>query len=434
MALSGLWLLVLLGVSLAASFFFSGSETGLITADPLRVRYLGTEGRWGARQLDRLLAEREQSLIAILIGNNVALVVATVATVGLLQHAFLALAWPSEQATRAARFATPFVLTPIILFGCEILPKSIFRARPIVLTAAAAPILAAFRWLVSPIASGLAWSAHALARGLQHGPVERQPLVTREEMVRLFLQGEAGGAIDAQERKMIEGIIDFGQTTVAEVMVPRPQVMMARSTATCGELYDLIAQEGHSRIPIYADRVDDIVGIVHVRDLLAEAYEATAPITGLCRDALSVPESMRLDDLLRELRQTRRSVAIVIDEHGGTAGLVTVEDLIEEIVGEIRDEYDEHEAPEYRRLPDGSVLVTGGMRLDDARDGLGWDLPDTAVVETVGGFLVQLQGRIPRVGEMIVYGNLQFHVVAATDRAVQRVRVRRRPGAEVPRL
>lgn len=417
-------LLALLCVSLVASFVFSGSETGLISINPLRLRHAVEAGNRGARLLSRLVDRREQTMVAVLIGNNLALVVATVASVTLLERGLLQVAWLAPRADRVAQFLTPLVLTPIILFGCEILPKSIFRVRPIALTRLTAPILEGFRWVSAPVGFLVTRLMRVIVRGMTGDPGEDGPLVSREELIRLFALGEAGGSLEADEHEMIQGIIDLGHRSANAVMVPRTQVKMAKNTATCAELYDMIEQEGHSRIPVYADRVDTVVGMIYARDLLAGQYEESAPITDIIRPVLHVPESMRLDDLLREMRTQHRSVVIVVDEHGGMAGILTLEDVIEEIVGEIRDEYDADEAPEFRRLPDGSYLVAATMSLEDVNDELQLRLPDTGVVETLGGFLVHLQGRIPRAGEMIVAAGVQFHVVAATDRAVQRVRVR----------
>ncbi len=423
-------LVVLLLGSLAASFLFSGSETGLISINPLRLRHLVEEGQRGTRLLARLLDHREQTLVAVLIGNNLALVLATVASVSLLERGLMRMDWAGGQPQRLAQLLTPFLLTPVILFGCEILPKSLFRMRPIRLTRYMAPLLAGFRFLSAPVGHVLVVATRAIVRGVAGADAETQPLVSREELLRLFAQGEAGGSLEADEHDMIQGIIDLGYRSAGEVMLPRPQVKMAKATATCGELYDVIEREGHSRIPIYADHVDTVVGMVYARDLLGGAYEESVPITDIIRPVLHVPDSMRLDDLLREMRMKQRTVVIVVDEHGGMAGLLTLEDLIEEIVGEIHDEYDGEQAPEFRRLPDGSYLIAATMNLDKANAELQLALPDPGVVETVGGFLVHLQGRIPAVGETIVTPQVQFTVVAATERAVQRVRVRRLPNPE----
>jgi len=424
MVLSLTWVLMLFVLALAVSFVCSGSETGFISANPIRVRTLAEERQFGARALRRLLERREQTLATVLIGNNLALVLATMTGLSLLERVLVRAGWPATEADRTAGLLTPLLLTPIILFGCEILPKSIFRARPIRMTRFVAPFLVGVEVIAAPVSAAFGRLTRALVRAVSGREAEPHSLVTREEMRRLFAQGVKSGSIEADEREMIQGIIDLGQTIASEVMIPRMQLRMARKTATCGELYDLISQEGHSRVPIYEERVDNVIGVVHVRDLLGGAYEQSAPITPVIRPVLHVPDSMPLDEVFRKLRGEQRTVAMVVDEHGGTAGMVTLEDVLEEIVGEIRDEYDEDETPSYRRLQDESWLVAGNLPIHEAQEALHLDIPDTGVVETIGGFLIHRLGRIPKTGETIHVGRMHFQVVAATHRAIERVRIR----------
>lgn len=252
-----------------------------------------------------------------------------------------------------------------------------------------------------------------------------------EEEVEAFIDiGTHEGILEPSDRDLVWGVVDFRDTQVRSVMTPRVDIVAAPVESSLDDLADLFATSAHSRIPLFRGSVDQVVGVLHIRDLLSalRAPEPRPLASTLTQPPLLVPETKLLGDLLEELRERRQQLAIVINEWGGTEGIVTVEDLIEEIVGEISDEHDEGE-PERRLLDDGSVLLDGRAELDSLDDFFGFRSTETQI-ETVGGYVTMLFGRVPDDGESISHEGLTFEVERADDRRILSVRVRRDLEAE----
>jgi putative hemolysin len=236
---------------------------------------------------------------------------------------------------------------------------------------------------------------------------------------------EVEGSISEEEgRELLQSIVDFTETVVREVMTPRPDIIAVRVDATLQDLRTLFREEQYSRMPVYRDSLDNIVGIVFVKDLVALPPGAEPPMTTLMRTAHFVPESKRVSELLKEMQRRQTQMAIVVDEYGGTAGLVSVEDLLEEIVGEIRDEYDV-ESETVTDEGNGSFVFSGKVSVDEVRDRLNVDI-EREGFETVGGYLLSHLGRMPYVGEMFEVGDLAFEVLEVERRRITKVRARRR--------
>jgi len=237
-------------------------------------------------------------------------------------------------------------------------------------------------------------------------------------------ESAAESAISEEEgRELLQSIVDFTETVVREVMTPRPDIIAIRAAATLADLRVLFREEQYSRIPVYRDNLDNIVGILYVKDLVALPPDAEPPLTTLMRSASLVPESKRVSELLKEMQRRQVQMAVVVDEYGGTAGLVTVEDLLEEIVGEIRDEYDV-ESETVTDEGDGTFVFSGKVSVDEVRDRLGVEI-EREGFETVGGFLLSQLGRMPYVAERIEVGELLFEVLEVERRRITKVRVRR---------
>ena len=233
---------------------------------------------------------------------------------------------------------------------------------------------------------------------------------------------------EAEGRELLQSIVDFTETIVREVMTPRPDIIAIRVVATLGDLRVLFREEQYSRIPVYRDNLDNIVGVVFVKDLVALPPGAEPPLTTLMRSAYFVPESKRVSELLKEMQRRQAQMAIVVDEYGGTAGLVTVEDLLEEIVGEIRDEYDV-ESETVTDEGSGTFVFSGKVSVDEVRDRLGVEI-EREGFETVGGFLLSHLGRMPYVGELLEVDDLVFEVLEVERRRITKMRVRRRVAAD----
>jgi CBS domain containing-hemolysin-like protein len=233
------------------------------------------------------------------------------------------------------------------------------------------------------------------------------------------------GVISQQEgRELLQSIVDFTETVVREVMTPRPDIVAVRGDATLQDLRELFREQQYSRMPVYRENLDNIVGIVFVKDLVALPPTAEPPITTLMRSAYFVPESKRVSELLKEMQRRQAQMAIVVDEYGGTAGLVTVEDLLEEIVGEIRDEYDV-ESETVVDEGDGTFVFSGKVSVDEVRDRLGIEV-EREGFETVGGYLLSHLGRMPYVGERFDVDGLEVEVLEVERRRIAKVRLRRR--------
>jgi CBS domain containing-hemolysin-like protein len=237
-----------------------------------------------------------------------------------------------------------------------------------------------------------------------------------------------GGISEQEGRELLQSIVDFTETVVREVMTPRPDIVAIRADATLPDLRVLFREEQYSRIPVYRDSLDNIVGIVFVKDLVALPPGAEPPLTTLMRSAYFVPESKRVSELLKEMQRRQAQLAVVVDEYGGTAGLVTVEDLLEEIVGEIRDEYDV-ESETVIDEGSGTFVFSGKVNVDEVHDRLGVEI-EREGFETVGGFLLSHLGRMPYVGETIEVDRLVFEVLEVERRRITKVRARRRDASD----
>ncbi len=224
---------------------------------------------------------------------------------------------------------------------------------------------------------------------------------SEEKLESLTISSETG--FEEEEKRMIHGVVEMGETLVKEIMLPRPDMICVEESSTLEEIRDLVKKHGHSRIPIYKENIDHITGIVYVKDLflLANDPERTSRLSSLARKAFFVPESKKVDELLREFKRDKNHVAIVVDEYGGTAGLVTMEDILEEIVGEIQDEYDK-ELPPIQKLDEKTYRVDGKVSIKDLNDTLGTKIEEK-VFETVGGFIYDLVGSVPEQGRKIEY-------------------------------
>ena len=317
----------------------------------------------------------------------------------------------------------------IFILVCEhVIPMLIVRKNPErVLEVLLWPFDVATR-VVRPLTRSL---VHLLKERRERSTVAPPGITDEEpaETATAYLdKGEEQGLIEGDERKLLQSIVDFGDTLAREVMTPRPDVVAIRESATLEQLYALFREQEYSRIPVYKENLDNILGIVFVKDLLVlsdDTQRMGGPkgIHGLIRPATFVPETKRVTDLLKEFQRKQVQIAIVVDEYGGTAGLVTLEDLLEEIVGEIRDEYDVESEPIVEQA-DGSYVFSAKVNIAEVRDRLGVDIEPEGF-ETVGGFVLTRVGRVPAVGETFEIDGLEVEVLEAERRRIHKVRFRR---------
>ena len=402
-----IWLAV---ACLVVTMFFSAAEMAFIAANRLRLRHQAEEGDVTAAAYLESFRHPERLLSTAMMGVTIAHIIAASAVTFALLPRFGGWAWLIAAGT----------VTPVMLVFGEIIPKAVARewATDLILKAYR-PLIWMSRVLTPFVA--LANALVSLVLRLFGGPrVDTRQFVSREEL-KALLQLEPGeAAVSTQEAEMIDKIFDLGDTTVREVMVPLVDVVMLPDTATVADVVALIRQRGFSRIPISGQRETNVVGIVAAMDLLRRGGQAHG-VAEIMRPPTFVPETKRIDDLLREMQKGRTQLAIVVDEYGGATGLVTLEDIVEQIVGEIHDEHDRTPAT-VERLPDGSYWVAARTHIDELNEALDWTLPKHDY-ETVAGLVLATLHRIPRTGEEFQIPGYTITVLEADARRVGAVKI-----------
>lgn len=405
----------LLLVLIACSAFFSASETALFAANRVVLRQRRAQGDRRAVTASALLGQASELLTTLLAGNTLSNVgVSVVAT----SIAFTLIGRGGEW---AAFLATALVL----LIIAEIAPKTLAaRYADRLVLFVAGPISALMR-IFTPLIRVVSLVATALVRPFGGHITPRAPLVTQEQLRFLVQVGEEEGVIEQEEREMIHSVFEFGDTVVREVMRPRVDITAVPADATLNRALALMTERGHSRLPVYEGTVDHVLGVVYIRDLIPALRHGRLdqPVSELKRPPFFVPESKKVAELFKEMQQRKVSVAIVLDEYGGTAGLVTVEDLLEEIVGEIQDEYDLEEKP-IQLVDDRTVVVNARVHLDEVNELLGVRLPQDEV-DTVAGLVYSLFGRVPSPGETIALPGIELRVEKTLGQRITRVRIAR---------
>lgn len=374
------------------SAFFSASEAALISISRLRARTLADRKVRGAGNVLHLVEHRNRFLTSVLIGNTVALLAADSLATEIAIRAGL---------PRPAVFSTVVMSILLLLFG-ETIPKTVGSAEGDRWALRLAPLMLAAAWLMAPFASALLWLTGILLRPFGIRNVQRI-FVTEEDIRALVNVGAEQRVIEEEEREMIHSVIEFGDTIAREVMTPRTDIVAVSADSTARRALDIIIAEGHSRLPVYNESIDDIIGVIHDRELLialATGAIATTTLRSLLRSAVHVPESKRLAELLREMQRDKFSLAIVVDEYGGTAGLVTMEDLLEEIVGEIRDEHDTDEQEPIIVVSPEEAIVDARTNIEDVNAELHTNIPSEDF-ETIGGYTVGRFGRLASEGEEV---------------------------------
>lgn len=245
-----------------------------------------------------------------------------------------------------------------------------------------------------------------------------------QEILDVVSEGELHGAVDEQEKEMIESVIELGDTRVVEIITPRTEIVALPAEADLPAVLDMVRSKGHSRIPVYEGTIDTILGVLYAKDLLGRAEDEPFQLRSVMRKAFFIPESKLVRELLREFQKQKVHIAIVLDEYGGTAGLVTIEDILEELVGEIADEYETTAPSALKRIDDTTYEVDARMRIDELNDQLNVLLPDDRDYETVGGFVFSTMGKIPKVGECCQFDNIGIQVLAAEPQRITRLLVK----------
>ena len=385
---------------IALSAFFSSAETALVTVNKIRVRNLIEEGDKRATTLSRVIEDQGKMLSAILIGNNIVNISAS-SLATLLVTRWLA---GTGLAGVAAGISTG-VLTLIVLVFGEITPKTFATTNSEKIALAYARII--YTWMF--IATPLIFIMNNLSRGLmllmRIDPDNKSETYT-EEVIRTIVEvSHEDGEIETEEREMINNVFDFGDATARDIMVPKVDMSFLNVNATYQETLEVYKEHKYTRYPVYEETTDNVIGMINVKDLLIYEDKDNFDARNVLRSVLYTHEHKNTSDLLLEMRKSSTNLAIVLDEYGVTAGMVTVEDLLEEIVGDIRDEYDDDEEELIRQISENEYVVAGAMSLDDLNDHLELDEKDLSLesedFDSIGGIIIELLDHLPEVGEEV---------------------------------
>lgn len=429
--------LVIVFIFILINAFFSATEMAVITVNDNKIRKMAEDGSKPARKILRFIDNPGRFLAVIQVGVTLA---------GFLSSAFasdkfssrLAYALDPDGSLPFLKTLSMVVVTMILSYFSlvmgELAPKRIAQKYPERVAFAAVKIVRGFDILLSPFVKLLTFSTNIILKMFGIDPNANDKNVTEEEIRMMVDVGSESGSIEDNEKEMIENIFEFNDKEVSEIMTHRTKIVSLPLEATYEEVIDIATHEKYTRIPVYRDTIDDIVGILHIKDLLGYSLHDHSKepfsLKALLRPPLLVPETKNLSSLFKEMQKGRMQLAVIVDEYGGTSGIVSIEDMLEEIVGNIVDEFDEEEQ-QVQHLENGDMMVSGDTTLSDLEDILEIDLPDEDY-DTIAGFVIHLLDRIPEEDEKpeVSYGNLVISVASIEDNWISKVRIHVLPQLE----
>ncbi len=396
-------------IFLAMEGFFSGSEMAIINCDKLKIKSQAADGIRGAVMVEKMLEKPEWLLGTTLIGTNLAEVGNVVLVTLLMISSF----------PQKGEFYAVLLISPVILLWGEILPKTIFRQkadflapRVIYILWFAARLFTPILWIITVVPRLLPWTSQKV--------FDVNGILDRDDLRSLLQMPQNGSDILAEERKMVDRLIELSGKKVQEVMIPLIDVVAVPETATWKEVVRLVVEKGHSRLPVFRERIVQVIGVLHHFDLLLTP-DRSGGIPSIIRPAFYVPETKQVFELFLYMKKSGNSIAIALDEYGGTTGIITLEDILEEIVGEIDDEYDAKRFM-YKKISPSCYIFDARIEIDHLNEKLPFKLPEEDY-ETLGGFLMSKMGQIPQESDTFRYKNFVFTVEKATSRSVQKVRL-----------
>ena len=405
--------LIIVFICILVEAFFSGCEIGMIAINRFKMEQRSEEGSSSARMILELLGKPERLFATTSLGTNVAVVCSSAVFTGFMITHF----------GEWGDFAAMAVISPFILFGGEIIPKVIFQSRPDSMMQFFIHPLNLICRILSPIITLFSAIYNFFLRMILRGAhqVNLTP-ISREQIRHISHPDFLSSELDIDEKKMIHRIFNFGETRVEQIMVPLIQTFAISHAATVREANQIANETGFSRLPVFHDRMFNLIGILNTFDLLTVPQD-DSPITDLIRPAYYVPPNKKLDDLLKELQQRGLHIAIVVDEYGGCIGIITIEDIVEEIVGEIEDEYDEPHK-KYEIYDEGGYLIEGDKEIGAVNEELELDLPE-GDYETLAGLMIENLGKIPVAGDQITINGFRLTVKEASKRKINSIILRK---------
>lgn len=430
--------LLLLVVLILINAFFAGSEIAIVSANDARIKMLADDGNKKARQLLKLLEKPSNFLAAIQIGVTLAgLLSSAAASESFADRITASLAYTGVSTTVIKTISIALITIVLsfftLVFG-ELVPKRIAMKNPEKISLRIVGVIVGIENIFKPFIFLLSHSTNAVGKLFGVDPNDNERTNVTEEEIRMMVDvGEESGAIEETEKEMINNVFEFNDRTASDVMTHRTDIYAVEDTSSIDDIVKVAMEEGFSRIPVFKEDLDDIVGIIYVKDLLkfvGTAVDKEFSICDLMRPPLIVPKTKRCQDLFLELTEKKQHMAVVIDEYGGTAGLVTMEDVLEAIVGSIQDEYD-NEAEEYAVIDDSTYTIDGTADLDEVDELLETKLPE-GEYDTLAGLIIDRIGRIPNEEEhpTVDIGDFIFTVEKVDDRRIEQVRAVRKEQPE----
>lgn len=421
--------LVLIALFTLVAGIFAASETALLSARKSHIKDLVDRGSRLAKRVQQFQRSPETIIATVKVGFITSLCLASVLA-GLYALKDVAPFFASSENLFLAAFHSEIaVVLVIVVFALlaitigELVPKSLTLRWPERVAMGVAVPLQFLSFVFSPAIWFVRVFSNILLKPFKDQTSFSESRISEEEFRLLLDEGKKSGVIDRTEHELISSVFEFTDTTAKEVMVPRPDIVAVDINAAREKILQIVLEEGYSRLPVYKGNIDNIVGIVYTKDLISLLEHRDLIILhDVIRPAYFVPENKKISVLMREMQEHKLHMAIVIDEFGGTEGIITMEDIIEEIVGEIHDEYDEV-VREIETSPDGSALVNGRITIGDFNEQFGGGLPEDVDYDTLSGFLCKVTGHIPEQNEEIVHGNLHFTIVKKTHRRIRQVKV-----------
>lgn len=405
-------------ILLMLSAFFSSAETALTTVSKIRLRALADEGKRNAIILIKILDNPSKMLSAILIGNNIVNIAVSALTTILAQNL-----WGNY----AVSLATAVLTVLVLIFG-EITPKTMATLKAESLALKYAPVIYVLTIILTPVIFIINILAGGVMRIFRIDPNAKKDMITETELRTIVDVSHEEGVIESDEREMIKNVFDFGDNRARDIMIPRIDMSMVSIDCTYDELISTFKEDKYTRFPVYSESTENIVGIINVKDILLYKSGEDFDMKNYLRQPYFTYENKNLSDLMLEMKKASVNITIVLDEYGAATGMITLEDLIEEIVGEIRDEYDYDEEDDIKALNDNEYLVEGHMNLDDFNDDLGTNL-ESSDFDSIGGFIMEKLDRLATEGDIVEVDNIILKVEKMDKNRIETIHVYFKPKA-----
>nr|WP_269205716.1 hemolysin family protein [Clostridium botulinum] len=399
-------LLILIGLSA----LFSASETALTSLSKIRIRQMKEEGIKRAEIVDKLVDNTNKMLSAILVGNNVVNIGASALATSIAINQF---------GEKGVTIST-VVMTIVVLIFAEITPKSLASSNPEKVSLGVAKYIEFITVVLNPIAVVFTYITKGILKIFGVNADTSKPFITEEELKTMLDVSHEEGVLEITERKMIYNVFEFGDSQVKDVMIPRADIVALDINSSYDEIVETFKMQQFSRIPIYEEEIDNVIGILHVKNLVLASKE-NFDIRDIIHEPYFTYEYKKTTELFEEMRKQRISLTIVLDEYGGTVGLITMEDLVEEIVGDIEDEYDEHNIG-IEVIKEDEYIIDGSIKIDEVNDMIGTNI-ESEDFDTIGGFVIGELGRFPEQGEMIEYMNVKFIIEEIDRNRIKKLKV-----------